>query len=324
MPYTHSPALDLHEPTCPFPSSGTSVAGPPAPKTPSGAGPVGHPAWCDAARHAAYQSALARGERGEEGGGGGRGRGEGGRKRISDTGSPPLASDNTKHTHRHTHSHIHTYTYTYVRTYNHTYIWPYQYNRLKPPDSGTLQHRPTFLSFCRRASVSLSALSFSRLFCARYCCSICRVTSARTRCISALQRRGGCSLSTTGLAGRLWSQLWVRARQGTFGSLSAKMCIVVCEINKGFSLQMHSYIWSQWYVELRPKGRNVTHRHIHTYTHAHERMWDKLTLHWNPIAFCTPQTPDKTDTVFPLPLSIGKLPFLSLDSYTRATASKNT
>ena len=121
--HTHTSicALDLHEPTCPFPSSGTSVAGPPAPKTPSGAGPVGHPAWCDATRHAAYQSALARGERGEEGGGGGRGRGEAGRKRISDTGSPPSASDNTKHTHRHTHSHIHTYIHTYVRTCIHTY-----------------------------------------------------------------------------------------------------------------------------------------------------------------------------------------------------------
>ena len=147
--HTHTSicALDLHEPTCPFPSSGTSVAGPPAPKTPSGADPVGHPAWCDATRHAAYQSALARGERGEEGGGGGRGRGEGGRKRISDTGSPPSASDNTKHTHthRHTHSHIHTYIRMYARIYIHMTIPVQQTQTTRQCHTAAQAHLPVLL-----------------------------------------------------------------------------------------------------------------------------------------------------------------------------------
>ena len=55
----------LLELTCPFPSSETLAAVPPAPVSPSGAGPDGHPAWCDAAHHAIDQSALTRGERGK-------------------------------------------------------------------------------------------------------------------------------------------------------------------------------------------------------------------------------------------------------------------
>lgn len=105
-----------------------------------------------------------------------------------------------------TQSYVYTYVCTYVspdtvqQTQNHTtcvFCYTLAESGIIAAGPPPQAHPPTFLSFCRMASASLSALSFSRLFCAKYCCSMWRVTSARTRCISALQRRRGCSLVTT-------------------------------------------------------------------------------------------------------------------------------
>ena len=103
----------LLELTCPFPSSETLAAVPPAPVSPSGAGPDGHPAWCDAAHHAIDQSALTRGERGE---------GKRRKDSNSDTCNPPSMSHCTNalyvrtctyvppmNTHHQAHQHEHSF-----------------------------------------------------------------------------------------------------------------------------------------------------------------------------------------------------------------------